>query len=434
MKIGYACLTLGVPKTDMRSCIQKNATADKLMELIAHNLNSLEHMIEYNSVNRIGLLRISSDLIPFGSSPVNQLHWWDLFGDRFQSIGDQLKIGDVRVSMHPGQYTVLNSPDEDVVKRAIADLDYHARVLDALHTGPDSKIVLHIGGVYGNKEKAMLRFAENYKLFNSAIKQRLIIENDDRSYSVSDVLRLGNFLGIPVVYDTLHNRVNPSQPPYFSSDENAEFSTNRLDEDVFWIKEAKKTWGDHDGRQKIHYSQQEFGKRPGTHSSTINTGEFLAFYQAVKDQNIDVMLEVKDKNLSVVKCCNLVDESKKMKALEQEWSRYKYAVLERSPNSYREIRALLKEKEEYPAEAFYQMIDAAMRTEPDAGSVVNAAQHIWGYFKEQASDAEKKRFQKSVEEYGHGKIDRNTIKRQLRFLTEKYQEPYLMNSYYFLFR
>lgn len=293
MNIGYACLTVGVPNTKFRSCLQKNADEEKLVELTAHNLNSLENIIDYNIRIQIRLFRISSGLIPFGSSPLNRLPWRDLFHTQFAVIGEKLKAGRIRVSMHPGQYTVLNSPDQAVSQRAAEDLTYHARVLDALGTGPECKIVLHVGGIYGSKEKAMQRFAENYSKLDPAVKRRLVIENDDKSYTISDVLLLGRKLEIPVVYDNLHNRVNPCCS---------------LMTDGGWIGEAGKTWKEEDGRQKIHYSQQARGKHPGSHSGTIGADEFLAFCNEVKTKDIDVMLEVKDKNLSAVKCINLISE------------------------------------------------------------------------------------------------------------------------------
>jgi UV DNA damage endonuclease len=193
--------------------------------------------------------------------------------------------------MHPGQYTVLNSPDQAVSQRAAEDLIYHASVLDALGTGPECKIVLHTGGVYGDKEKAMQRFADHYLKLDPAVKRRLVIENDDKSYTASDVLLLGRKLEIPVVYDNLHNRINPG---------------SSFMDDAGWIGEARKTWKKRDGRQKIHYSQQAEGKHPGSHSGTIEADEFLAFFNELKTKDIDVMLEVKDKNLSAVKCLNLL--------------------------------------------------------------------------------------------------------------------------------
>lgn len=287
MRIGYACLTVDVPGTAMRSCMMKNASEDKLYELIEANLQALEHILDYNRIHGIKLFRISSDLIPFGSSPVNTLLWWDIFDRQFVHLGEKIKAYDIRVSMHPGQYTVLNSPEEEVVGRAIKDLLYHTKVLDCLRTGSESKIVLHIGGVYKDKLFAMERFCINYAKLDVSIKQRLVIENDDKSYNIADVLTIGTKLGVPVIFDNLHHEANPPE---------------QSKSEIFWINECQKTWLKKDGIQKIHYSQQETGKKAGSHSNSIREEEFMDFYSRLQREDLDIMLEVKDKNQSAEKC------------------------------------------------------------------------------------------------------------------------------------
>lgn len=200
MSIGYACLTIGVPDANLKSCTAKSLTEEKLLEIISYNLKSLNNIIDYNIKNDIKLFRISSDLIPFGSSHLNQLSWWKLFSQEFAEIGRKIMNNNIRVSMHPGQYTVLNSPNDDVVKRAIEDLNYHVKVLDNLGVGENHKIILHIGGVYNDKEQAINRFVNNYKQLDNRVKQRLVIENDDKSYNINDVLKIGKELNIPVIF------------------------------------------------------------------------------------------------------------------------------------------------------------------------------------------------------------------------------------------
>jgi len=298
MRIGYACLTVGVPDTEQKSCVMRNASVDRLSELVSFNLKALEHIFDYNKKNDIRLFRISSDIIPFGSSPVNQLKWWELYQQEFQLLHDKIISNGARVSMHPGQYTVLNSLEESVVFRAIEDLNYHTRFLDALGVGPEHKIILHIGGVYNDKERSIERFMQNYNKLEEAVKQRLVIENDDRSYNILEVLSIGRQLKIPVVFDNLHNSVNPS------GEEHPE---------VYWINECQTTWKMKDGPQKIHYSQQNPLKRAGSHSEKIQTNEFLAFCNRLGRDDLDIMLEVKDKNLSTVQCINCIDQNRVMK-------------------------------------------------------------------------------------------------------------------------
>jgi len=417
MSIGYACLTVGVPQTDQKSCIQKNASETRLLELIAYNLSALDKIIDYNIKNNIKLFRISSDIITFGSSPVNSLPWREIFSTQLLEIGNKIQSSGIRVSMHPGQYTVLNSPHEDVVKRAIDDLNYHTKVLDSLDVGAEHKIVLHIGGIYNDKKQAINRFVSNYNYLDDSVKQRLVIENDDKSYNINDVLEIGTNLNVPVIFDNLHHKIN---------------SVNKNEGDSYWIHECKNTWKEKDGNQKIHYSQQNPLKKIGSHSNSIGINEFIDFYEKLDRNDIDIMLEVKDKNLSAMKCINATSIDKKMKALELEWSKYKYTVLESSPNNYLEIRKLLCDKNAYPAIPFYNLIEDALQNEITIGNSINTALHIWGYFKDVAIDKEKNKFFDLMDAFKQGNTTLPTIKNYLWRMADKYQRTYLLDSYYFV--
>ncbi len=192
MRIGYACKVIGVVDTDIKSCVIKNATKERLFELISYNLDSFERMIDYNIKNNILHFRISSDIIPFGASPVNEIKWWEEFSNRFDKIGKKIANASMRVSMHPGQYTVLNSPNIEIVNRSIEDLNYHAKFLDSLKVGSECKLILHLGGVYGDKESAKQRFIANYMQLDESVKKRLVLENDDVSYHIEDILEVAN--------------------------------------------------------------------------------------------------------------------------------------------------------------------------------------------------------------------------------------------------
>ncbi len=287
MAIGYACLTIGVPGTDLSRCILRNASEENLKRITEKNLSALEAMLHYNIENNIKLFRISSDIIPFGSHPVNQLPWWELYEKKLLELGHKIAKAGIRVSMHPGQYTVLNSPNYTVVENAINDLEYHNRFLSSLDAGKECKLILHVGGVYGDKAKAMDAFLLHYHKLKDGVRRRLVIENDDRNYNIEDVLQISAKTGAPVVFDNLHHLINP--PDFIMSD-------------AEWIKVCGNTWTKEDGVQKIHYSQQKETGRPGSHSDTINIKDFAKYYSQLPYKNLDIMLEVKDKNISAVKC------------------------------------------------------------------------------------------------------------------------------------
>ncbi|SDK22132.1 UV DNA damage repair endonuclease UvsE [Alkalibacterium thalassium] len=417
MSIGYACLTRGIADLSYKTCRKQNATEENLLSLIEHNLTTLEAMIDYNNQNDIRLFRMSSDIIPFGSDfSVNDLDWSQIFKEQFERIGEKVKDYGIRVSMHPGQYTVLNSKNEDVVNRAIDDLTYHTLFIDSLNVDASHKIILHIGGVYGDKDQAIERFVKVYKKLDQRIKKRLIIENDDRLYTIEDVLSISQQTGAPVVYDNLHHFINPGET---------------LGNDKHWIEKAQETWSLDDGRAKVHYSQQQLNAREGAHSQTVRIKEFMDYYESVKSLDIDIMLEVKDKNLSAVKCVLATKNEGAIKDLEKEWSRYKYAVLERSPQSYQFIRELLKDKDKYPVVPFYEQIEEAMETPLSIGGVRNAIEHVWGYFNDKVSEKEKNRYVRYKEEVLSDVSSLPKLKRMLRKLAVKYDISYLIESYYF---
>ncbi len=416
MKIGYACLAIGVEGTSFSTCQLKNLTEPRLQEAIVHNLRSLENLLDYNLANHLLLFRLSSDLIPFGSSPVNTLPWWDLYRETWERLAAKIRDSKMRVSMHPGQYTVLNSPDPEVVRHAQADLRYHERVLDCLHTTASSKIVLHVGGVYGAKTEALERFLRAYQETDPKVRQRLVLENDDRSYDISEVLTLGKKLGAPVVFDNLHHLLHPS--PILHSD-------------AEWIALASTTWKKEDGTQIIHYSQPDPSKRRGAHSQSVALDPFLAFVAGLKRSDIDIMLEVKDKNLSALKCLNALSPAKDIVALEKEWGRYKYAVLAHSASSYGKIRELLKDKAAYPVLAFYRLVETALASPVLLSGGVNAAAHVWGYFKKEATPQEREAFAKKLEAYAKGQGSLSAVKNLLRALSQRYGERYLLSSLYF---
>lgn len=145
------------------------------------------------------------------------------------------------------------------------------------------------------------------------------------------------------------------------------------------------------------------------------------------------MLEVKDKNLSAIKCINCVSLDKKIKSLELEWSKYKYNILEYSQENYNEIQKLLIDKDSYPVIEFYKLIEEALNKTESIGSAINAAHHVWGYFKSKAGETEKDKFLKLIELYERGEKTKDSLKNYLFKLALKYNEPYLLKSYYFYF-
>lgn len=415
--IGYACILMGTDNGKLRSCRLKNVNEETVLEIVGHNLELLNRTIEYNKENNIRLFRISSDIIPFASHPEMKVNWKEIFKEELKRIGEKIKRYEMRVTMHPGQYTVLNSPSEEVVNRAVDELKYHADFLDCLGMDSSGKLILHIGGIYENKELAMQRFIDRYFMLDDAIKRRLVIENDDKNYHIEDVLYISRKTNIPVIFDNLHHEIN-------------KVDTKKKIND--YILECKKTWGEKDGRQKIHYSQQDPKKTKGAHSKTIRVNEFLEFYHALPHQDIDIMLEVKDKNVSALKCILCTETIYKIDKIEKEWAKYKYYVLGKDPKIYLKIRALLKNKQDNITLDFYRMVEEAIEIEINPPNEINAAQHVIGYFTEKYTLTEKNRLYKLLSGYLDGTKTLENMKTGIQRIAVKYDIEYINNSYYFL--
>ncbi len=415
MRIGYACLTVAVEDAKIKTCTLKNATEERLLALAGENLRALERMVDYNIANGISLYRISSDIVPFGSNLAARLPWDAVFQSQLSIITRKIKSSGMRVSMHPGQYTVLNSPDTGVVCRAIDDLTYHARFLDALGLDASHKIILHAGGKYGDTVAAMARFVSVYRDLDPAIKQRLVLENDGSIYAIDEVLELCARTGAPAVYDNLHNAIHPA-------------SESKSDDD--WISLCWSTWRPVDGTPKTHYSQQNPHKPRGAHSETIAVMPFLNYVDSLTGDKPDIMLEVKDKNRSAVKCA-LCLSPPNQRMLETEWARYKYAVMERSPEAYREIGGMLRDKRGDHAVVMYQMIERALALPENRGRAVNALEHVWGYVAKDASPAQATRYRKLRDGYLRRENELSSVKKTLYRLALHTQQDYLLGSYYF---
>lgn len=414
MGIGYVGIPLGVQDTGLKSCTIENVSEGGLMEIISHNLNSLENIIDYNHRNGIRLFQISWDLIPFGESPVDSFPWWEICREDLARIKMKLQQARIRILMHPGKSVLLCSPDEEVLLQAVLELNHRSDFLDSLGGSFANKIVLHVGETIDGKKEAMERFIRNCSRLESPVRQRLAIENDSSSWHVADVLKISEALQVPVVFNNHHHRINPAPV---------------LKEESEWIRACALTWKENDGPPIIRYSQKESASEGSSPAESIAIEDFLAFYQDL-DPGLDLLLDVRDRNLSAVKCINCTTPALNIKLLEMEWSKYKYSVLENSHRAYQEIRELLKDKKGYPAVPFYLLVESAL-TRRNREGFVNAAQHVWGYFKYKATKQEKDLFLKVLGEYRQGNSTMEAIKEMLWELTIRYEEKYLMDSYYF---
>lgn len=291
MKIGYPCINLSVKEKSNHTFRVASYSHEKLQQTVLKNLLGLERIIDYNIQHGLLFFRITSDLIPLASHPVMDFNWQKQFKHLFTVIGEKIKKAGMRISMHPGQYTLINSPREDVVENSRKELLYHAQVLDLLGLDETAKIQIHIGGVYDDKQNSIKRFIENFFTLDPSVRKRLCIENDERCYSLQDCLLIQKACGISIIFDVLHH----------ACFNNGESLTEAL-------LLASKTWQKKDGILMVDYSSQAKGERTGKHAATIDTQDFLKFLHDAKTIPCDIMLEIKDKEKSALQAKKLLHE------------------------------------------------------------------------------------------------------------------------------
>lgn len=296
-RIGYACVNMSIGATTNRTCRLHNCCDTILRNLIKSNLDGMKRIIQWNIEKHISLYRISSVVIPYASHEVNKVPWWDEYKDNIMEIGKIIKNSGMRVSMHPGQYVNINSPDHSVVDFSIKELEYHAKFMDLLGLDNTHRMILHIGGAYGDKKSSIKRFIDVYSTLSDSIKSRLTIENDDKTYNVWDVLGVSSTIGIPVIFDILHHQVN--------------YSGQEKDRDIKSILEqCFSTWNKNTGIPKIHFSSQRSDAKYGVHADAVDINMLMELYFEFINYDFDIMLETKDKDISVMRAMKILEDAK----------------------------------------------------------------------------------------------------------------------------
>lgn len=284
MKIGYACLNRSLGCSSARTFRLASYAKERFLETVAGNLSCLERTLAWNVERGLFFFRITSDIIPFASHPICRIDWAKRFATELRRIGRFVRRNRMRISMHPDQFVLINALEARIVKNSIRELVFHARLLDAMGLGRSAKIQLHVGGVYGDKVAALERFAKCYRMLPAAIVRRLVIENDERLYCLADCLRLHAMTGVPILFDVYHHEL-------FNRGESVHEA----------LEAVGRTWKRPDGVPMIDYSSKRRGHRFGAHAERIDLRHFRRFLEASRPIDIDVMLEIKDKEMSAIR-------------------------------------------------------------------------------------------------------------------------------------
>jgi UV DNA damage endonuclease len=311
MRLGFAVKIVGQP--GLKSNDTRRWQNDPHLSV---SLAYLKDVFSYLRQIQVRMYRMSSNLAPYITHPdLPQFHnQIKECAQELATTGQIAQQGGLRLSFHPGAYTVLNSPDEDIAIKTIADLQAQAEILDAMGLGPEAVINIHVGGLYGDKQAALARFVDRYNRLPEAIQRRLVLENDERAFHIGDTYAIHQLTGIRLVLDQLHHLCNPAP----------DLSLGQA------LRVALSTWPANQ-TPKIHFStphtamiaaekKDESGKKRTTwreprlsqHADLVDPFSFITFLSAAQQncaaehpydecRDFDVMLECKAKDLALLR-------------------------------------------------------------------------------------------------------------------------------------
>jgi UV DNA damage endonuclease len=301
LRLGFPVKVMGRP--DLKS----NDT--RRWQKSPHLKTSLEYVdaiLDYLSGHNIRMYRMSSDLAPYATHPdMPQFHGMVAESDaELRAIGAKARRLDIRLSFHPSQYVLLNSPDPALTEKSIWDLSSQAEMLDRMELGPEAVLVTHVGGTYGDIPESRARWARVWPTLPEHVRRRLVLEHDDIRFSAADVLWIGERTGVPLVFDYQHHWcLNPERLPMMDA-----------------LRAILKSWPA-GVRPKVHFSSprtelravkrlDKATKRKKTvlippiwtgHADFTNPFEFAHFMRDAEGLEFDVMLEGKSKDISLIK-------------------------------------------------------------------------------------------------------------------------------------
>jgi len=300
LKLGFAVKVLGdggLPSHDARRW--------QSQPHLRVSIERLGAIVDYLERHDLRMYRMSSDVVPYGSHPdLPQFHGQvEECAEELATLGERTRAAGIRLSVHPGQYAVLNSEHAEVRRAAATELELEAALLDAMGLGPEAVVVLHVGALAGGKEAAVERFLRSFEALGERARARLVIENDDARYGLGEVLALAGKTGLRVVWDAHHHACyDPDKIPAEEA-----------------LRLALETWRRRDGIPKIHYSspktaaeesKRKVGRRVErrlvlpplkAHADLIDPISFESFLRgpAAAAPDFDVMLEAKAKDLAL---------------------------------------------------------------------------------------------------------------------------------------
>ncbi|MFC7686422.1 UV DNA damage repair endonuclease UvsE [Ureibacillus sp. GCM10028918] len=277
----------------------REAAIRKLEQITLKNLENTHRLLKNNFFNEIHFYRLTSRLIPLANHEA--LLDWDYMRpirNKLLEVGEYATKNNMRIDFHPDHFVVLNSDKKDVFISSIKNLKLHYLLLKGMKIDPTHRCVLHVGGKYMETEKSLESFIDNWGDVPTGIQKMIMLENDDKSFTLNDTLYLCEKLGIPLVFDYHHHL--------------AHHQNERWEEN--WDR-VLATWSDSPLPIKMHISSPKSESEFRHHSDYIDVDMFFRFLKEVKGTvpQIDCMIEAKKKDEALF---TLMNEIKKRDDIE----------------------------------------------------------------------------------------------------------------------
>jgi len=281
----------------------QEARYSRLLSLARENLHNTMRLFLHNQAHDVKVFRLTSKLIPLATHPlVEDWNWYDQLQEQLASLGEYARKNGFRLSAHPDHYTLLNSPRDEVIAASLRDLEYHHQIFQAMKMDSSAKLVIHVGGSYKNKKESVQRFKENFALMPADIRSQIVLENDDKIFTVADVLDLCYQMNIPMVLDIHHHWCN-----------------NQGDNISDYFADIISTWKQEPFPPKVHVSSPRNKKNIRAHADYVDVEFFMSFINQIRDYNtdIDIMIEAKQKDGALFQLMNDLKKVRSIKILDE---------------------------------------------------------------------------------------------------------------------
>lgn len=290
VQFGYACISnlhpnLKCSQNSTKSYLEKigeTRAREYLMEKARSNLNNLQLLLQKNVENKIYAFRLPEQLLPQADLGY---YSWEEFKPQLKAIGKYCNRYNIKLSQHPSQYFVLNSTRQEVVDKTIKSLNMFADILAAFELKHIPNLTIHVGAKasYRNLQEACDAFCRNYHFLNDNAKRFLVVENDQNSFSTEHCMYIHEQIGIPVVFDNAHFKMNQANLTFDEA-----------------VKLSLSTWNNR--IPKFHLSSEDEQTRHA-HADYIDKNDFKELIRSCLLANCDkviFILECKEKDKALL--------------------------------------------------------------------------------------------------------------------------------------